>query len=539
MDDERKTKKQLIEELHALRHELIEQTRVTQEKFTKAFLQNSFPTVISTAKEGRVVDASNTFFSLVGLKRDEVVGRTSIEIGYLTQEQRASFVNELSKSGCLENFEMEIKAKSGALKYGLFNIVMLSINNEIYLLTTIQDITEIKNAAANKEKLEAQNRQIQKTESLSRMAGAVAHHFNNQLAVVMGNLEMAMKGLPQDAEPVNGYLNEAIQAAEKAAQMSSLMLTYLGHSIVNRDLLDLSETCRRSLPIIQSIMPGNVELEIELPSFGPTINADAHQIQQILNNLIINAWEAVGENVNTIHLKVKVVSRTEIPTAHRFPIDWQPLENNYACLEVIDTGCGIEDKNVHQLFDPFYSTKFTGRGLGLPVVEGIVKTHNGAVIVESKPGKGSSFRVFLPVSGEEVIRHRHPNKAVRVSKFKEGGIVLLVEDEDKVRDMAAAQLKHLGFAVLKAKDGVEALAVFRRKQDEIHFVLSDLTMPRMNGWETLLAVRKLAPDIPVILASGYDESQVMSGEHTELPQAFLGKPYTLKGLSDAISQALG
>jgi CheY-like chemotaxis protein len=218
-------------------------------------------------------------------------------------------------------------------------------------------------------------------------------------------------------------------------------------------------------------------------------------------------------------------------------------------MEVKDAGCGIADKDIEKLFDPFFSSKFTGRGMGLAVVLGIVKAHDGAVTVESEPGRGSAFRVFLPVSGEEVLRQ--PDKGNYGDTLQQGvpiitssivmegsGTVLLVEDEEMVREIAAAMLTRLGFSVVEAKDGVEAVELFRQHQDKIRCVLCDNTMPRMNGWETFTALRKLAPDIPVILASGYDEAQVMAGDHPEWPQAFLNKPYKLKGLSDAISQAL-
>ena len=202
-----------------------------------------------------------------------------------------------------------------------------------------------------------------------------------------------------------------------------------------------------------------------------------------------------------------------------------------------DTGCGIANKDIEKVFDPFFSTKLTGRGLGLPVVLGIVRAHHGAVTVESEPGRGSIFRVFFPVSVEEVPRQ--PDKASQAPEIQGGGTVLLVEDEEMVRSMAATMLTRLGYTVLEAKDGVEAVEVFRQHQDEIRCVLSDLTMPRMDGWDTLAALRKLSPDIPVILSSGYDETRVMAGEHPERPNAFLSKPYQLKGLSDTINRLLG
>jgi CheY-like chemotaxis protein len=237
-----------------------------------------------------------------------------------------------------------------------------------------------------------------------------------------------------------------------------------------------------------------------------------------------------------IHLKVKTVSPGEIPASHRFPIDWQPQENAYACLEVADAGCGIQENDIEKLFDPFFSSKFTGRGLGLPVVLGIVKAHGGAVTVESEPGRGSEFRLYFPVSAEEVPRQ--PDTAPQAVATEKSGTLLLVEDDPMVRNIAAAMITHLGFYVIEANDGVDAVELFRQRRNEICCVICDLTMPRMNGWETLTALRDLAPGIPVILASGYDEAQVMEGDHPELPQIFLGKPFKQKELSDAINRAL-
>jgi two-component system, cell cycle sensor histidine kinase and response regulator CckA len=431
---------------------------------------------------------------------------------------------------------LAIKKDNHRFTIDVKSTVLLDSNgNPTGILYVERDITERKQAEADKEKLEAQNRQLQKAESLGRMAGAIAHHFNNQLGVVIGNLEMANEDLPQDARAVDS-LTAAMQAAWKAAEVSGQMLTYLGETHGKGEPLDLSEVCRRGVPLLRAVLPGESILETELPSPGPTVNANANQIQQILTNLVTNAWEAVAEDGHTIRLRVKTVSPAEITLAHRYPIDWLPRDTAYACLEVTDEGGGIADKDIENIFDPFFSSKFTGRGLGLPVVLGIVKAHGGGVTVESRSGQGSIFRVFFPVSVEEV--RRQPDKALQAPEMEGGGTVLLVDDEETVRGMAAAMLKRLGFSVLEAKDGVEAVEVFRQRQGEIRFVLCDLTMPRLNGWETMTALRKLSPDLPVILTSGYDKAQAMVGDHPELPQVFLGKPYKLKELGDAIRQAL-
>jgi len=397
-----------------------------------------------------------------------------------------------------------------------------------------RDTTERMRAEEDKAQLESQCQQLQKAESLGRMAGAIAHHFNNMLAAVMGNLELAMDELPKDTNPF-ACLSQAMMAAHRAAEVSGLMLTYLGQVPVTHDPLDFSAACRQGLPMLRAAIPKGVEVEVDFPSPGPTIEANEPHIQQILTNLTINAWEALADGKGAIHLAVKTVDLTEIPTKHRFPLNWQPQEKFYACLQVTDSGCGIAETNIDQVFDPFFTTKFTGRGLGLAVVMGLTRVHRGAVTVESKLGYGSVFRVFLPISGKPLppSEEAAPNQEIEWS-----GTVLLVDDDPTVRDMAKAMLTYLGFSVLEATDGMEGVEVFRQHQDRIRCVISDLTMPRLDGWETLTALRQLAPGIPVILSSGYDKAQVLTGDHPELPQAFLGKPYHLAGMREAIRQAL-
>ena len=385
-----------------------------------------------------------------------------------------------------------------------------------------------------KSRLEELNRQLQKTESLNRMAGAIAHHFNNQLGVVIGNLELALDDTPREAETII-TLSGAMQGALKAAEVSGLMLTYLGQTNGKHAEVDLVQLCRRSLPLLQAAAPKDVVFKIDLPSPGPILLGNGNQIQQILTNLISNSWEAIGTGRGTIGLTVRTVAPMEISPAHRLPIDWQVRNVLYACLEISDSGYGIDEKDIEKIFDPFYSTKFTGRGLGLSVVLGIIKAHGGGITLESQVGAGSTFRVYFP----EVVAPRRTEAAITEPTARPGGdTVLLVEDNEMVRNMVATMLDRLGFTVFPAGDGRQALQMFQQCSQDISVVLCDLSMPHMDGWETLVALRRIRPDIPVILASGYDESKVLAGEHLELPQVFLHKPYQMVQLKDALAKAM-
>jgi PAS domain S-box-containing protein len=490
------------------------------------------------SEQGLILEANLTAAKLLGVARSALVNQPLSRF-ILPEDQDIHYRHrkQLLATGAPQAWELRVlKRDSAPLWVRVEATTAQDPDGACVCRAAMSDITERKFAEEEQAKLEVQNRQLQKAEGLGRMAGAIAHHFNNYLTAVMGNLELAISDLDRGGAPL-GKLTDALQAAREAAKVSELMLTYLGQTQARHEPLDLSEVCRRSLPMLRAAMPKDMVLATDLPSLGPAISANANQIQQVLTNLVTNAWEAGRGGRTAVHLTVKTVALADIPASHRLPIDWRPHDNAYACLEVADTGGGIADKDMEKLFDPFFSSKFAGRGLGLSVVLGIVRVHGGAVTVETDPGRGSTFRVFLPLSAKEV--RRQPDQAAKSPDIQGGGTVLLVEDEEMVRKVGETALKELGFAVLLAQDGVEAVEVFRQHKDEVRLVLCDLTMPRMNGWETLAELRKLAPGLPVILASGYDKAYVMAGDHPELPQAFLSKPYQLKELRAAIGRALG
>ncbi|MGA2120039.1 MAG: ATP-binding protein [Bryobacteraceae bacterium] len=481
------------------------------------------------SEQGLILEANLTAAKLLGVARG-ALAKQPLSRFIFPEDQDIYYLHRkaLLATGAPQAWELRLLKKDAApLWVRVEATTAQDADGASVWRAVVSDITERKFDEGEKAKLEAQNRQLQKAEGLGRMAAAIAHHFNNHLAAVTGNLELVIDDLPPGAGPAV-QLADALRGARQPAEVSKLMLTYLGQTPARHEPLHLSELCRQSLPMLRAAMPKNIALDTDLPSLGPAVRADANQIQQLLTNLVTNAWEAGGAGPSAVHLTVRTVSPADIPASHRFPVDWRPRDNAYACLEVVDAGSGIADKNFEKLFDPFFSTRRTGRGLGLSVVLGVVRAHGGAVTVESEPGRGTAFRVFLPVSAEEVLSW--PDQAAKSPEIVGAGTVLLVDDEQ--------MLRKLGGSVLVAKDGVEAMEVFGQHQGEVRCVICDATMPRMDGWQTLAALRKLAPGLPVILCSGYDQAEVMVGDHPDLPQVFLSKPYQLQGLRDAIGRAL-
>jgi two-component system, cell cycle sensor histidine kinase and response regulator CckA len=489
---------------------------------------------------GLIVEANLTASTLLGVARGALVKQPMTR--FLVAEDQDSYYlyrKRLFATGAPQVLDLRVRRHDGTQFWARFEATTAQDADATEVCRmVVSDITDRKRIEEERLRFEQELQQAQKAESLARMAGAIAHHFNNQLAVVMSSLELSM------GEPAlsGDCLANAMLATRKAAEVSGLLLTYLGQSHGNHAPLDLSEVCGQSLPMLQAAMPARVVLETDLPTPGPAVNGNANQLQLMVINLVTNAWEAVGDLEATIHLTVKTVPASEIPASHRLPAGWKPRDGAYACVEVTDAGCGIEDEEIEKIFEPFFTSKFTGRGLGLPVVLGILHAHSGGLVVRSRRGResGSVFRAYLPVSAEHVARP--PAVTADVEELEEphwAGTVLLAEDEETLRWTLKTTLTRLGFSVLDAKDGIEAMEVFRRHKDTIRLVLCDLTMPHMDGWETLAALRKLSPGMPVVLTSGYDEADVMADDHDEQPQAFLAKPYQLDALRRAIRRALG
>jgi PAS domain S-box-containing protein len=273
-------------------------------------------------------------------------------------------------------------------------VTRLSEEVDGHAVVAHENISEQKLLEKEKLQLQTQINQLEKAESLGRMAGAIAHNFNNTLAAVLGNLEMALEDIPGEAPSKS--LKAALQAAWRASEMSGMMLTYLGQTVEKQEPVDFSMVCEQVIPLLILAKPHGVEITTKFPPPGQIVRANAKHIQQVLSSLVANAWEAMENKPGWIKVSIRTATPQEISTKHRFPLDYQVQDNAYVCLLVEDSGSGIADMDFKNLFDPFFTSKFPGRGMGLSVVLGILRAHGGAVTVESRLGRGSTFRVYLP-----------------------------------------------------------------------------------------------------------------------------------------------
>jgi len=383
-------------------------------------------------------------------------------------------------------------------------------------------------------KLDLQLQRAEKAESLGRMAGAVAHHFNNMLAAVIGSLELALQDLPADHR-CRPDVARAEEAARRAAEISGLLLDYLGQAPASRSPTEIGQLVAATARRAEAGLPRHVRLAVKVDPAPMIALANAAQIAQAVINLVKNAAESIDPPAGEVRVSAHLVPAAAVPRGGPPSGDWQPRAPDYVCVEIVDNGCGIRPEAADKIFDPFFSSKAVGRGLGLPVVLGIVRAHDGTISVQSSVQSGTKVRLFLPRI--DAPAPAAPAGAVpAVGHVARGVKVLLADDEDIVRRTAELMLAKLGYEVVTAADGFDAVERFRPARDDVGFVVLDLTMPRMNGWDALAAVRALRPGIPAILTSGYDEARALGSHPADTSPVFLHKPFTFDELKAAIAK---
>ncbi|MBI2950308.1 MAG: CHASE domain-containing protein [Verrucomicrobia bacterium] len=399
-----------------------------------------------------------------------------------------------------------------------------------------RDITERKLAEQERQRLNRKLQEAAKLESLGVMAGGVAHDFNNLLTGILCHASLAKLDLPADS-PLQEGLTEIETASLRAAELCKQMLAYSGKGQLLVQALDLSAVVQDSLNLLRLSISKKVSLELSLASGLPPVEADATQIRQVIMNLVINASEAIGENTGAIRVSTSVMRASREYLAGTILSPEIP-EGDYVFLEVVDTGCGMSAETISKIFDPFFTTKFTGRGLGLAAVLGIVRGHSGALQVTSQLGRGSAFRLLLPVAAATALNRAPSEAEIHLCEWRGSGTVLVVDDEEPVRRVAAQSLRRLGFDPVLAKDGREALQIFQRDPDHFVAVLLDLTMPQLDGSQTFQALKLIRPGVRVVLMSGFDQQEAITRFAGKGLAGFLQKPFQVHTLRERMQAAL-
>jgi PAS domain S-box-containing protein len=398
-----------------------------------------------------------------------------------------------------------------------------------------RDLSDRKNAENERAEIESRLQQAKKMESLGTMAGSIAHNFNNLLMVVLGNLEIAIEDLPQESA-ASRIIQRAINASHRAADLSSMMLTYVGQLKKESVPVDLSHTVKAVLKTMDESKMAHVVLDLDLADPMPLVAADADQMRQMISGFITNAIESLGKETGRVRISTGSMHCDRYYLATTYLKEEMP-EGMYAYVEVADTGCGMDADTLGNVFDPFFSTKFTGRGLGMAAVMGIIRSHDGAVRVRSVEGEGSVFTALFPIRGRLAPRDRADSPKIEVGA--DGKTVLLVDDEEMIMDIGSQFLTRLGYTVLTASGGREALDIVERASGSIDCVLLDFTMPGMDGLETMLQIKEIRPDARIIISSGYTRQQIEDRfACIDRPDDYIQKPFDMKVLKGKLEAVI-
>lgn len=508
---------------------LAEQALRESEERQRRLSEATFEAIV-VHEQGIILDVNDNVGRMFGYESAEMIGRSILD--FVAPERRERAIARIGQHGDEPaesiglrkdgtRFPFEVRARS--IPYAGRTVRVLAV----------RDLTERRRAEAERLAIEHQMLEHQRFESLGLLARGIAHEFNNLLGIILGYASLARLGLPTDSallEPIDAIVTTARQGATLPRQM----LAYAGKGPTVLQRADLNDLVRETSALVSASVSKNVTVHYRLAPALPFVEVDPGQLRQVVMNLVINAAEAVAEQAGEIHITtaVRQVTHGDVST----PVGVVNLhDGDYVCLSVADTGAGMDVATRKRIFEPFFSTKLAGRGLGLAAVAGIVRRHGGAVTVESEPGRGTSFTVILRAADDvraTAVAQEAP------SSDGAGGSVLVVDDNAGVQQVAATMLRRQGLDVQLAGDGRAALERLREHAGRIRCVVLDMTMPGMSGEATLVAIRDFDPGLPVILMSGHSRESVAGQLGGLGAPLFLQKPFTASELRDAVAQAL-
>jgi len=495
----------------------------------QGFIHHAPAAIAFKDPDGRFLLVNPRMETLLGRPQAEILGHTIPQLfpdPLGTALHRAE--QDLAGSGsALEQEEQWTHADGQVHDYLSQKFSLLDGTGRCWGLGVLStDITDHKGAASAL-------LQSQKLESMGLLAGGIAHDFNNLLGAILGNLGLAQMELSPMA-PARQRLETIEALVVRAADLARQMLAYSGRGKFQLKTVNLNDLVQEMTHLLGISISKKAVIRYALEPDLPSIEADPAQLQQVVMNLVINASDAIVERSGTITINTRPVQLDEERIARDFP-GQNVAPGPFVCLEVADSGCGMAPEILNRIFDPFFTTKFTGRGLGLAAIQGIVRGHHGGIQVQSEPGRGTTFKLVFPATSLAAEAQR-PREAP--GSYRGTGTVLVVDDEESIRAMAAGILGHIGFSVLQAEDGLEALKQLRLHEPEITLVVMDLTMPHLDGEETYRAMRQEGFTVPVILSSGFNEMEAVNRFMGKGLAGFLQKPYRADDMVELVRGVL-
>ncbi len=490
-------------------------------KFRSLFDLSPQAISLSDVESGRLIDVNRTFCQLTGYAKEEVVGRRTTEVGFYSVKDRQRFVTELKAHGEVHEMEMDFRAKDGAVLNALMFAKLIRIRDDSFILVVFHDITE-------KKKLEKELRKTHKLESLGILAGGIAHDFNNLLTAILGNITLAKASL-QPGDQVFELLTETEKSSYRARGLTQQLLTFAKGGSPVITVTAARELIRDSARF--TLCGANVGCEFSLADDLLPVAIDEGQISQVIQNIVNNACQAMPAG-GTIHIRAEnvVIDQRQAPVLK---------QGRYIRISIRDQGQGLPDEHLDKIFDPFFTTREKGNGLGLAICYSIISKHGGAITVESEPGRGSTFHVFLPAADG-----KYPALEQMTEELIPGrGTILVMDDEDVVSEVTANMLRYLGYEVALARDGLAAINLFQQAHAAgrpYDAVILDLTVPGgMGGRETIKELLKIDPQVKAIVVSGYATDTMMADYRQNGFSGVIPKPYRISELSRTLHNVLG
>lgn len=510
--------------------------RESEERYR--LLIDTSPYAVAVHQDGKVVFANRAGARLVGARSpDELKGKAIWEVLHPDSREAARARIDAMVAGTQGSYTVEdvyMRADGTPVAVEV-TAVPFVYEGRPAIQVVVLDITARKRAEEERQRMEAQVQHTQKLESLGVLAGGIAHDFNNLLTGIVGNAGMALDELPAGSSAYE-VVRDVEAAGLRAAELTRQLLAYAGKARFSVGPVDLSVLVSEMAHLLEVSISKKARLVFRSDPGLPAIEGDATQLRQVVMNLITNASDAIGERPGTITVTTGAMEATREDLLRSY-VDGDLPPGQYVYVEVADTGSGMDQATVDRIFEPFFTTKFTGRGLGMAAVLGIIRSHRGAIIVTSEPGKGSTFRVLIPAAATAAIAPA-PGPEARVQVTLATSRVLVVDDDDAVRKLTARVLEGAGATVTMARDGHEAVRLFRAGHGGFDFVVLDLTMPGMDGAETFRVLRAIDARVRVVLSSGYGEEEALARLEGTGAAGFIQKPYRPSELLALVQKVL-
>ena len=504
--------------------------KVSEERH-RVILQTAMDGIWLADIQGNILEVNEAYCRMSGYSQQELLGMNIFDLEVNnTDTDKSHRIQKIKEQG-EARFDSQHRRKDGAI-ISVDICVKYRSEDGGQSIAFIRDITDRRKTEEEKLILEQQFHQAQKHESLGVLSGGIAHDFNNILAIIMGYCSLAK----MNYDEAENYIPEIEKAAERAAGLCRQMLAYAGKAQLTKTQVDMSILVHEMVNMLQSTLPQNAVIKPHISDDLPFVIGDTSQISQVAMNLIINASEAIGN----VQGEIRVSLMDAMIVAAHMEKDYHGKaipQGRYICLEVADTGCGMDDETKSRIFEPFFTTKFTGRGLGMSAVLGIITAHHGSLQLFSEPGKGTTFKVYLPAERRKKVRDEALRQVASVP-WQGSGTILLVEDEDQIRNNAKTLLQIFGFTVVEAVNGKEALELYQKHLTDITLVLTDMGMPVMDGYTLFVELKKLNPELPVIISSGFGEEDIATKIPRKEIAGLISKPYNHAQLREVLKRTL-